>query len=89
MLETLLNLGTEVEQDKPCYLDVTGSRAIFICGKRGSGKSYSMGVIIEEMFERLKGEVVILIADPMGIYHTMVSPNTRQSPVGPRTRSTA
>lgn len=79
MSEILLNLGSEVERDKPCYLNVTGSRAIFICGKRGSGKSYSMGVIIEEMFERLKGEVVVLIADPMGIYHTMVSPNTRQS----------
>lgn len=79
MSEVMLNLGAEVEQGEPCYLNVTGSRAIFICGKRGSGKSYSMGVIIEEMFDRLKGEVVILIADPMGIYHTMVSPNNRQA----------
>ena len=38
-----------------------------------------MGVIIEELFDNLKGEALILIADPMGIYHTMVSPNTRQS----------
>ncbi len=79
MPETMLTVGTELQRDEPCHLNVTGSRAMFICGKRGSGKSYSMGVIVEEMFDRLKGEVVILIADPMGIYHTMVAPNTRQS----------
>lgn len=79
MPETLLNLGTDQQSGDAHYLNVTGSRAIFICGKRGSGKSYSMGVIIEEIFDRLKGEALMLIADPMGIYHTMVSPNTRQS----------
>ena len=79
MADTLLSLGTDQEHGDPCYLNVTGSRAVFICGKRGSGKSYSMGVLIEEIFERLRGEALVLIVDPMGIYHTMVSPNTRQS----------
>lgn len=79
MPDTMLNIGTDQTKGEPCHINVSGSRAVFICGKRGSGKSYSMGVMIEEIFERLRGQAVMLIADPMGIYHTMVSPNTRQS----------
>lgn len=79
MHEIILNIGANHESGEPSRLNTTGSRAVFICGKRGSGKSYSMGVMIEELFDSVKGDALLLIADPMGIYHTMVAPNVRQS----------
>lgn len=79
MKETFLNLGTSHESGGTAFLKATGSRAVFICGKRGSGKSYSMGVMIEELFDKVRGETTILIADPMGIYHTMAQPNSAQA----------
>ena len=79
MAEIDLRIGTAYESDEPIYMNATGSRAVFICGKRGSGKSYTMGVIVEELFNRERGEATIIIADPMGIYHTMALPNETQA----------
>ncbi len=78
MAEVNLRVGTNYETDEPVYIRATGSRAIFICGKRGSGKSYTLGVIIEELFNQERGKSVLLIADPMGIYHTMALANENQ-----------
>ena len=79
MNEIQLRIGTDEEHDAPVYIKATGSRAIFICGKRGSGKSYTMGVIIEELFHQEQRNATIIIADPMGIYHTMALPNETQT----------
>ena len=79
MAEINLRIGTEYESNELIYMNATGSRAVFICGKRGSGKSYTMGVIIEELFNQEQGEATIIIADPMGIYHTMALPNEMQA----------
>ena len=75
MAEVNLRIGTEYEGNDPVYMKATGSRAVFICGKRGSGKSYTMGVIVEELFNGEQGKATIIIVDPMGIYHTMSLPN--------------
>lgn len=79
MPEIQLRIGKDNNSNESAYIKATGSRAIFICGKRGSGKSYTMGVIIEELFNQEQGNATIIIADPMGIYHTMALPNTAQS----------
>ena len=77
MAEINLRIGTEYESNELIYMNATWSRAVFICGKRGSGKSYTMGVIIEELFNQERA--TIIIADPMGIYHTMALPNEMQA----------
>ncbi len=64
------------------YLDVNHSQVIFICGKRGSGKSYTMGAIVEGMAnlppdERKKLSLVVL--DTMGIFWTMKYPNRKDT----------
>ncbi|HIE11927.1 MAG TPA: ATP-binding protein [Desulfotomaculum sp.] len=61
------------------YLDATRSRAVFICGKRGSGKSYTTGVFLEELVER--DDVLVIVADPMRNFHTMSLPNHEQESV--------
>lgn len=72
----MIFIGRNLDDDKDIYIDVGKSRAVAICGKRGSGKSYTMGVIIEELFR--EDNVVLLIVDPMGIFHTMSLPNNEQ-----------
>jgi len=58
------------------YLDDTRSRAVLICGKRGSGKSYTIGVFLEELVQR--EDVLVIVADPMRNFHTMSQPNREQ-----------
>lgn len=72
----MLSLGKDIKSDTDAYLDDSRSRAVLICGKRGSGKSYTLGVIIEELIEA--GDTLTIILDPMGIYHPMSLPNTDQ-----------
>lgn len=73
-----LLLGRDTREEQPIYLHFDGSRAVLICGKRGSGKSYTMGVIIEELVSAPDSPTVIVV-DPMGIYHTMQHSNQAQA----------
>ena len=60
------------------WLDVAKSHVYFVVGKRGSGKSYSLGVIAEgvaDMPPEIKDNIAIIILDTMGIYWTMKYPN--------------
>jgi len=60
--------------NKKVFLDSISPHAIFICGMRGSGKSYTLGVIVEEMAMKNDG-VGIIIIDPMGIFWSMKQKN--------------
>ena len=65
----MLNIGKNAKTDEYVYLDHSRSRAVFIGGKRGSGKSYTMGVIVEELLD--SRNTLTIIIDPMGIYYHM------------------
>ncbi|MDD3264105.1 MAG: ATP-binding protein [Candidatus Nanoarchaeia archaeon] len=63
------------------YLDLATAHVMFICGKRGGGKSYTMGVIAEGfslLTEDVKQNLAIILLDTMGVYWTMKHPNKRQ-----------
>ena len=76
-----VKMGQTTSLSNNIYIDVLRSHVVFICGKRGSGKSYSMGVIAEGManidFEVAKNLSVIML-DTMGIYWTMKYPNEKE-----------
>jgi len=72
----MLSIGRDIKSNDYVYLDMSRSRAALICGKRGSGKSYTLGVIVEELYEA--GNVLTIIIDPMGIYYPMAQPNHSQ-----------
>ncbi len=62
------------------YLDVARSHVILIAGKRGSGKSYTLGVMTEEISNlpsEVSQNIASLIFDTMGIYWTMKYPNEK------------
>jgi hypothetical protein len=67
--------------DKNVYMDVSGAHVALICGKRGGGKSYTMGVIAEglSMLEpAVKQNLSIILLDTMGIYWTMGHANQKE-----------
>lgn len=72
----MLSIGKDIKTGEYVYLDASRSRAVLVCGKRGSGKSYTLGVIIEELLDAEKTLVVMI--DPMGIYYSMAQSNHEQ-----------
>jgi|AGTN01.2.fsa_nt_gi Predicted ATPase len=56
------------------YLDVLKPHAVVICGKRGYGKSHTMGVLAEEFARlpsRLRENFSVIVIDTMGIFSQM------------------
>lgn len=72
----MLNIGKDLKNSEMIYLDDSRSRSVLVCGKRGSGKSYTLGVIVEELLDA--DDTLTIIIDPMGIYYPMAQPNRDQ-----------
>ncbi|MCU4740441.1 ATP-binding protein [Halobacteria archaeon AArc-m2/3/4] len=54
------------------FIDLDGPHAMLIVGKRGYGKSFTLGVVAEEL-ARAPG-VAPVIVDPMGVFGTLADP---------------
>lgn len=64
------------------YMDVTDAHVTFICGKRGGGKSYTMGVFAEGfklLDEDVQKRLSIILLDTMGIYWSMKHANKKEA----------
>ncbi len=73
-----IKMGRDYTLSNKVLMDIAGAHVVFICGKRGGGKSYSMGVIAEGMADlptEIKQNLSIVMLDTMGIYWTMKYPN--------------
>lgn len=73
-----VKMGQTTSLSNPVYMDVAGAHVVFIVGKRGSGKSYTMGSIAEGLTDlplEVKENLSIVLLDTMGIYWTMKYPN--------------
>ena len=78
--KSYVKMGQTTSLSNNVYLDVNRAHTIMLCGKRGSGKSYSLGVIAEEMVslpKEIKDKLSVLILDTMGIFWTMKYPNIK------------
>lgn len=64
-----LHLAHEQKTGQAITLASDFSRAAVICGKRGSGKSYTLGVIAEELAKQSR--FLIILVDPMGVFWSM------------------
>lgn len=47
--KSFVTMGQYTSLSNPIYVDVARSHVILVSGKRGSGKSYTLGVIAEEL----------------------------------------
>ncbi len=84
--DACLYLGRYLARDNSAgshiELDASRPHAILIAGKRGYGKSYSMGVLIEELARLpfgVRQNVASVIIDTMGIFWTLQKPNEVQA----------
>ncbi|MFA4855323.1 MAG: ATP-binding protein [archaeon] len=60
--------------DKNVCLDSLNPHVVFVCGARGSGKSYVLGVMAEELALKNKN-VGVIVVDPVGVFWGMRYPN--------------
>jgi hypothetical protein len=76
-----VKMGQTTSLSNNVLLDVTRSHVVFVCGKRGGGKSFTMGVIAEgvsDLPSEIKENIAVVILDTMGIYWTMKYPNQKE-----------
>lgn len=69
----MIVLGRNKRTKELLRLNIERSRVGLISGKRGSGKSYTLGVIAEDIFQEKNN--IVLIIDPLGIYWTFILAN--------------
>lgn len=72
--------GEEAHLTNPIMMDVTRPHVVLICGKRGSGKSYTGALIAEEIADlppEIRNNLAVVMFDTMGIYWSMKNANER------------
>lgn len=75
-----VKMGQHTSLSNRILMDIARSHVILVAGKRGSGKSYTLGVIAEELSnlpEESRNNIGSLIFDTMGIYWTMKYKNEK------------
>ena len=77
-----VKMGQTTSLSNKVYMDITRSHVVFVCGKRGGGKSYTLGVIAEGLSsipKEIANNLSIILVDTMGIYWTMKYPNAKDA----------
>jgi len=75
-----VRMGQYTSLSNKIFMDVARSHVVLVAGKRGSGKSYTLGVIAEELSSlpsEVSQNIASLIFDTMGIYWTMKFENEK------------
>ncbi len=75
-----VKMGNYTSLSNLIWMDVARSHIILIAGKRGSGKSYTLSAIAEELSclpEEVRTNIAPLIFDTMGIFWTMKYKNEK------------
>lgn len=67
-----------LDKTKKVYLDLTKSQVIITLGKRGSGKSYTTRILLEEILKQ-NPYVAPVVIDKMGVYWNMKYPNPNKN----------
>jgi len=75
-----VKMGQYTSLSNKIFMDVARSHVVLVAGKRGSGKSYTLGVIAEELSNLppdVSQNIASLMFDTMGIYWTMKFENEK------------
>jgi len=75
-----VKMGQYTSLSNKIFMDVARSHVVLVAGKRGAGKSYTLGVLAEELSnlpKEVSENVCSLIFDTMGIYWTMKFKNEK------------
>jgi len=77
-----VTMGNYTSLSNLIWIDVARSHIIMVAGKRGSGKSYTLGVIAEELCDlpkEVSQNIAPIIFDTMGIFWTMKYKNDKEA----------
>ena len=80
--KNFVTMGSYTSLSNPIYMDVVRSHVVLVSGKRGSGKSYTLGVMAEALGNlgvEESGNISSVIFDTMGIYWTMKYKNLKDA----------
>ncbi|RLE43975.1 hypothetical protein DRJ16_03095, partial [Candidatus Woesearchaeota archaeon] len=75
-----VKMGNYTSLSNKIYMDIARSHVVLVAGKRGSGKSYTLGTMAEEISnlpEEASANIAALIFDTMGIFWTMKYKNEK------------
>jgi hypothetical protein len=75
-----VKMGQYTSLSNKIFMDVARSHVVLVAGKRGSGKSYTLGVIAEEISNlpsEISKNIASVMFDTMGIYWTMKFENEK------------
>jgi len=76
--------GGKYEEVGDIYMDLTSPHCILVVGKRGTGKSYTLGVLAENfaaLDRRYRNKISVLLVDTMSVFHSLKTPNSNQEEV--------
>ena len=79
--KSYVNMGQYTSLSNTIFMDVARSHVVLVAGKRGSGKSYTLGTIAEEISNlptEARKNIAPLIFDTMGIFWTMKYENEKE-----------
>lgn len=71
--------GGRYEEVGSVYVDVTSPHMILVVGKRGTGKSYTLGVLAEGMGllqDEYRKRIAVVVVDTMSVFHSLKRANT-------------
>jgi hypothetical protein len=77
MMNDSILLGKQMNDGSLVEIPCGTSQRILVCGKTGIGKSYTLGVLVEEL-ARI-GKDIILVVDTQGIFWSTAQPNESYS----------
>lgn len=78
----IVGKGEDAHLTTKVLIDLMRPHIMLISGKRGTGKSYDAGVIMEEIAslpEEFRKNIAVVVIDTMGIFWSMKRPNEQQS----------
>ncbi len=76
--------GDKYEEMGSVHLDLTSPHCMLVLGKRGTGKSYSLGVMIEnfaELEKDIKERISLIVVDTMSVFHGLKTENNNENEV--------
>ncbi len=76
--------GGVYEEGGALYVDLATPHCILVLGKRGTGKSYTLGVFLENFSllpAEMRNKIAVLVVDTMSVFHSLKSPNTNAAEV--------
>ena len=80
----IVGKGEDAHLTNPIMMDVARPHVLLVCGKRGTGKSYSAGIIAEEISALpadIRENLAVVMIDTMGIYWSMKDPNEKDKDI--------